>query len=146
MTQYLEDTVRYSIFKKYLRYNTDTRYRYFYRVSASIGCIPSIRAGKIVTCVLINEFPVKFNSSGLFTAVVSISSGGHAQAADVISSICIFYSMEYLEDTVRYSQFEMHLRYDTDTENCSILDTVSKILPNPDAGNIQTHTCMHAIS
>ena len=31
--------------------------------------------------VLIDEFPVKFNSFGLFTSVVGISSGGRAQAA-----------------------------------------------------------------
>ena len=55
--------------KKYLRYNTDTRYRYFYRVPVSIGCIRLIGAGINVTCVLIDEFPVKFNSSGLFTAL-----------------------------------------------------------------------------
>ena len=70
MTKYLEETVRYSILKKYLRYNTDTRYRYFYRVSVSISCIHSIRAGIIVTFVLIDELSVKFNSSGLFTAIV----------------------------------------------------------------------------
>ena len=62
--EYLEDTVRYSILKKYLRYDTDTRYRYFYRVSVSSGCIRLIGAGINVTCVLIDEFPVKFNSSG----------------------------------------------------------------------------------
>ena len=84
MIKYLEDTVRYSILKKYLRYDTDTRYRYFYRVSVSIGYIHSIGAGIIVTCVLIDEFSVKFNSSCLFTAVGGISSSGCAQAADII--------------------------------------------------------------
>ena len=47
----------------------------------SIICTHSIGAGIIVTCVLIDEFPVKLNSSGLCTSVVRISSGGHAQAA-----------------------------------------------------------------
>ena len=84
MIKYLEDTVRYSILKKYLRYDTDTRYRYFYRVSVSISYIHSIGAGIIVTCVLIDEFSVKFNSSCLFTAVGGISSSGCAQAADII--------------------------------------------------------------
>ena len=37
-------------------------------------------------------------------------------------SIYIFYPMEYLEDTVRYSQCEMYLRYGTDTENYSIFE------------------------
>ena len=59
-------------------------YRYFYRVSVSIGCIHSIRASIIVTCALIDAFPVKFNSYSLFTAVVHISSGGLTLAADVI--------------------------------------------------------------
>ena len=87
LTQYPKDTVRYSILKKYLRYDTDTRYRHLYRVPVSIGCIHSIRAVIIVTCVLIDESPVQVNSSGMFTAVVSISSGGQerdAEAADVI--------------------------------------------------------------
>ena len=54
-------------------------------------------AGIIVTCVLIDEFPVKFNSSSLFTAEASISSGGHAQAtqaADVISKYLYLLSVE----------------------------------------------------
>ena len=84
MTQYLEDTVRYSILKKYLRYDTDTRYRYFYGVFISMGCIDSMGASIIVTCVLIDEFSVKFNSSCLFTAVGCISRSGCVQAADII--------------------------------------------------------------
>ena len=121
MTQYLEDTVRYSILKKYLRYHTDTRYRYFYRVSVSIGCIRLIGAGINVTCVLIDEFPVKFNSSGLFTAVGGVSSGGRVQATDIILKyLYLFNPMEYLEDTVGYSLCEMYLRYRTDTDNFSI--------------------------
>ena len=55
MTQYLEDTVRYSILKKYLRYDTDTRYRYFYRVLASFGSIHLIKTYVIVNCEFIYE-------------------------------------------------------------------------------------------
>ena len=55
MTQYLEDTVRYSFLKKYLRYDTDTRYRYFYRVLASFGSIHLIKTYVIVNCEFIYE-------------------------------------------------------------------------------------------
>ena len=47
---------------------------------------------------------VKFNSSGLFTSVVSISSSGRAQAAqaaEVVLMDLYLLPMEYLEDTVR---------------------------------------------
>ena len=52
MIKYLEDTVRYSILKKYLRYDTDTRYRYFYRVLVSFGYIHLIGTGIIINWVL----------------------------------------------------------------------------------------------
>ena len=71
--------------------------------------------------MLIDEFPVKFNSSGLFTAVGGVSSGGRVQAADIILKyLYLFNPMEYLEDTVGYSLCEMYLRYRTDTDNFSI--------------------------
>ena len=73
--------VRYSILKKYLRYNTDTRYRNFYRVPVSICYVHSLGATIILTCVLIVEFPIKFNGLSLFTAVCRIAFGWHAQVA-----------------------------------------------------------------
>ena len=54
----MEDTVRYTILKKYLRYDTDTRYRYFYRVSVSICCIHLIGSSFVLIA-----FPVKFNKT-----------------------------------------------------------------------------------
>ena len=77
-----------------------------------------IAAGIIVTRLLINEFPVQLNSFGLFTAVVNISSGGRAQAADVFQ-VSVSFTLWCLEDTVRYSPSEMYLRYGTNIENCS---------------------------
>ena len=41
--------------KRYLRYDTDTRYRYFYRVLASFGSIHLIKTYVIVNCEFIYE-------------------------------------------------------------------------------------------
>ena len=94
-------------------------------MSVSISYIHLIGAGIIVTCVLIDEFLVKFNSPGMFTSVVSISSSGRTQAAQAADEVLKY--LYVLPDGVsgryvRYSQCEMYLRYSTDTENCSVFE------------------------
>ena len=58
----------------------------------------------------------------IHTACNGTKTARHTGVRRQFQSICIFCPIEYLEDTVRYSQCEMYLRYGTDTENCSIFE------------------------
>ena len=63
------------------------RYRYKIRTLLQGVCINRLHAiyrGRYNCYLCFIVVVVKFNSSGLFTSVVSISSSGHAQAADIV--------------------------------------------------------------